>query len=198
VTGPAGRQRRAVIRFEVSQIQVRIAGPQPREIDATITTRHRRARDLLTVSLGALVVYCYDLPAVRVFATAWRSAMDYTGPLRLPETIRPGINRVAIDRNHAGILLRIAGAPSVHRLNGVPAHVSFESIPHVRVEIGRLIVRAYDVTAVRSWAAAWADAEQAALRIWPDPDSFDQAENATRARIARRATTRRTATERPG
>jgi len=164
--------------------------------DGTVTTRHGRPRDLLTVSVGALVVYCYDLAAVRAFAAIWRSALAFT-PHDLPDTARAGSTPAGQDRHHVGVLLRVQGTPHIHKFNGIPAEATAPGIPHVRVEVGCLTVHAYDRAAVQSWADCWAVAETTGLRIWPDPDSFDQAEAAERARIARRGSTGRPSIGRP-
>jgi hypothetical protein len=72
---------------------------------------------VLTVSTGSLAVYCGDSAAVRAFAAAWAAATTYAVQARLPKAVDPA---VSAGTEHAGVLLRVSGAPAgqVH-----PAHV---------------------------------------------------------------------------
>jgi hypothetical protein len=138
---------------------------------------------VLTVSTGSLAVYCGDSAAVRAFAAAWAAAATYAVQVRLPRVFDPV---VPADTEHAGVLLRVSGSPAVQRVNGIPAGASPDGLPHVRVTLGSLVVRAYDRRAVTDLATAWAEAAGLAGRLWPEPDAFDRAERAVRDRIARR------------
>ncbi len=176
-------------RFEISQITADIAGTQTFTLDAHITTRDqgKKISDVLTVTLGGLVYYCHDAHVIRSFAKAWAAATDYASPV-LPAcagfTGGPGY-----DRYHAGIIMRVAGTPARQpAITVVPTDASPTGAPYVQVGTGSLIVRAYDLAAVRSWAEGWATAEHAANRIWPDPDAFEDAETGERNHIARTGT----------
>ena len=80
----------------------------------------------------------------------------------------------------------MAGEPRVKpSVNVIASAASPTGVPHARVSIDRLTVHAYDLASVQAWADGWATAENAADRIWPTPDAFDEAEHRERTRIAR-------------
>lgn len=186
----------AAPRFDVAEISLAVAGPQTFNLDAHITTRGtgrgRTVQDVLTVSLGSLMVHCHDRDSVQAFATAWRRVAELAGhlPEQAPDT-------VAADRNHVGILLRVAGAPKPWAYNVIPAGGDPAGIAHARVHVGRLTVRACDRAAVASWANAWDQALTTAMRIWPAPDAFTAADLGKRNRIARTGTAARRSTSQP-
>lgn len=170
--------------FEVSEISIAVAGTQTFALDAHITTRGtrrgRQVRDVLTVSLGSLLVYCHDRDSVQAFATAWRRVAELD--THLPATA-PGT--VATDRHHVGIMLRVTGTPSRWSYNVIPAGADPHGIAHARVQIGRLTVHAHDRAAITSWHQAWDQALGTANRIWPAWDAVTAAEQRERSRIAR-------------
>jgi hypothetical protein len=173
-------------RFEVSQIHAVIAGPQPSAVDAHITTRgDAQIRDVVTVMSGSLVIYCLDAAAVRAFARTWACTLETAEAARvLPERAghEPGIP--GRDRNHVGVILRVQGTPGC-AYNVIPAGASSTGLPHARVQVGRLVIEAHDLAAVRSTADGWAVALSTAERVWPDPDAFTAAESRARDLIAR-------------
>lgn len=177
----------AAPRFGISEIRVAVAGPQPFDLDAHITTRGtgrgRTAQDVLTVSLGSLVVYCHDLDSVKAFATVWRRVAELAA--FLPEA---ATGTVAPDRNHVGVVLRVAGTPTRWTYNVIPAGADPAGIAHARVQIGPLTVHAHDRAAVHSWTKAWDQALVTAMRIWPAPDALAVVEQRERNRIARTGT----------
>ena len=170
-------------RFDITQVRINVAGGQPFFVEAHCTTRSERLNEVVNVSLGSIAVYAYDLAAVRRFATAWRAAIGFA-PRVVPE-VAASTAGPDEDRKHAGLILRVAGAISPYRVIGIPAGASPNGVPHVRVELGRLVVHAFDAAAIRSWTRAWDDAEKLALRLWPERDAFDLAEERERAQIAR-------------
>ena len=171
-------------RFEISAITADIAGEQAFTLDAHITTRGntKKVQDVLTVTFGGIVFYCHDGDSVRAFADAWATVLEDAASV-LPEVVDhcggPGL-----DRHQVGVILRVAGTQRRH-VNVIPSGASPTGTPYARVGMGRLVVHAYDLAAVRSWADGWATAEHTANRIWPNPDAFDAAEKADRTRIAR-------------
>jgi hypothetical protein len=173
-------------RFEITNITAEIAGEQAFSLDAHITTRGPVPSDVVTVALGGLLVYCHDAASVRAFARAWADVLQVaTGHPALPHLAEfaagPGW-----DRHHTGIVLRVAGEPRTKpSTNVIASGASPTGVPHARVSIDRLTVHAYDLTSIQAWADGWATAENAADRIWPTPDAFDEADNRERARIAR-------------
>ncbi|MGQ0846535.1 MAG: hypothetical protein ACT4QF_20625 [Sporichthyaceae bacterium] len=171
-------------RFDVAEISLAVAGPQTVALDAHITTRGTRrgqtARDVLTVSLGSLLVYCHDLESVQAFATAWRRTSELAA--FLPATAS---GTVAVDRNQIGIVLRVAGTPTRWAYNVIPTGADPAGIAHAAVQVGALTVRAHDRAAVESWTKAWDQALAVAERIWPAPDHRAAAELRERNRIAR-------------
>ena len=168
-------------RFEVSQIQVDVAGTQEFVLDAHITTRAGKPSEVITASMPGLAIYLYDLAAVRAFASAWNMAQRFV-PVGMPEQAR---KRLESTEASVGLLLHVAGTSHRRRINGVAAGASPTGKPFVRVEVGLLIVHARDLTAIRTAAASWAEVERMALRMWPEPDAFDQAEAQARKAIAR-------------
>jgi hypothetical protein len=171
-------------RFQISAITADIAGEQAFTLDAHITTRGRKIHDIVTVTLGGIVFYCHDGHSVRAFASAWTSVTDHAVhalPERAEFTGGPGY-----DRHQVGIILHVAGSPARKpAITVVPTDASPTATPYAQVGMGTLTVRAYDLSAIRSWADGWATAEHTANRISPDPDSFDHAEQTERATIAR-------------
>ena len=83
-------------------------------------------------------------------------------------------------------MLRLEGAPVRQQVNGIPPQATLTGLAHVRVALDRLVVHAYDLEAVRTWAQGWAQAKADAERLWPQPDAFDLAEQADQRRAARR------------
>jgi hypothetical protein len=174
-------------RFEITGITAEIAGEQPFTLDAHITTRpDRLVQDVVTVQLGGLLVYCYDAASVHAFARTWAEVLEHaTRHPALPEVAEFAIGP-GWDRHHAGIILRVAGTPRTKPTSNVIAEAASPTgVPHARVAIDRLTVHAYDLVSIQAWADGWATAENAADRIWPTPDLFDEAENRERRRIAR-------------
>jgi hypothetical protein len=173
-----------VHRFEVSGITAEIAGEQPFALDAHLTTRGRALSDVVTVSLGGLIVYCYDAASVYAFADAWNGVLEVATDARvLPERARFSVGP-GWDRHHAGIILRVSGTPAVQATNVIPSAASPTGVPHAKVTLDRLTVHAYDLTSIRGWSDGWGTAAHTAERIWPDPDTFEEAENRERGRIA--------------
>lgn len=170
-----------MVRFDVSTVQVGTAGSSEFVVDAHITTRTRKISDLITVAVGNALVYAYDLAAVRGFATACRTALGFM-PAEMPAELPPTTAGPVRDRNGASVVLRVEGAPGKAKINGLGAAYG---PPRVRIELDRLVIDYYDQAALRAWADGWADVEKLALRLWPDPDVFDQAEARERKRIAR-------------
>lgn len=168
-------------RFDVSQVQVDIAGTQKFVLDAHITTRTGKPSEVMTASVPGLSIYLYDLGAVRAFASAWNQALRFV-PVGMPERARPVLESTATS---VGLVLHVAGTPERRRINGVAAGASPSGRPFVRVDVGLLTVLAHDLTAIRTAAASWADAERMAKRMWPEPDAFDQDEALERKAIAR-------------
>ncbi|MGQ0846511.1 MAG: hypothetical protein ACT4QF_20500 [Sporichthyaceae bacterium] len=177
----------AAPRFDVAEISLAVAGPQTFALDAHITTRGTRrgqnARDVLTVSLGSLLVYCHDLESVQAFATAWHRTAELAAHLPATATAT-----VPADRNHVGIVLRVAGTPARWAYNLIPAKADPAGIAHARVQIGHLTVRAYDRAAVGSWTEAWDQTLTTAHRLWPAPDHRAARKLRERNRIARTGT----------
>ncbi|MGQ0632498.1 MAG: hypothetical protein ACT4P1_15875 [Sporichthyaceae bacterium] len=172
-------------RFEITQITAQIAGHQPYTLHGHIHTRAGIPAEVLTVSLGAIAIYCHDLASVSAFAAAWRVAAGFAGPV-LPARARWDNAAPGQDLNSAGVILRVSGAPTTrHQVNGIPAAASPNGAAHVRVAVGSLVVHAYDLAAVTSWNTAWTHAEHTALRLWPTRDAFTTAEDTARERIAR-------------
>ena len=168
-------------RFDVSQVQVDVAGSQKFVLDAHITTRTGKPSEVISASLTGLSIYLYDLAAVRAFASAWNMAQRFV-PVGMPERARPIMEST---QSHVGLLLHVSGAPTPRRINGVAVGASPTGKPFVRVEVGLLTVLAHDLTSIRTAAASWAEVERMALRVWPEPDAFDQAEARERATVAR-------------
>ena len=168
-------------RFDVSQIQVDVAGTQKFVLDAHITTRTGKPSEVITASLPGLAIYLYDLAAVRAFASAWNMAQRFV-PVGMPQMARPVLEST---ETSVGLLLHVAGTPDRRRINGVAAGASPAGKPFVRVEVGLLTVHARDLTSIRTAAASWADVERMAVQMWPDADAFDQAEAEERKLIAR-------------
>jgi hypothetical protein len=174
-------------RFEITEITAAIAGVQPFTLDAHVTTRGNKVNDVVSVTLGGLVIYCHDAASVRAFADTWASVLQAATPV-LPE-VANYLGGPGLDRNHIGMILRVHGAPTRKpTINVIPTGASPTGIPHARVGMGRLTVAAFDLTAIRSWTDGWATAEHTADRFWPTPDTFDAAEDTGRARIARTGT----------
>ncbi|WP_344607112.1 hypothetical protein [Sporichthya brevicatena] len=168
-------------RFDVSQIQVDVAGTQKFVLDAHITTRTGKPSEVITASIPGLAIYLYDLAAVRAFASAWNMAQRFV-PVGMPERARPVLEST---ETSVGLLLHVAGTPNRRRINGVAAGASPTGKPFVRVEVGLLTIHARDLTSIRTAAASWADVERMALRMWPETDAFDQAEAEARKAVAR-------------
>jgi hypothetical protein len=166
--------------FDVSRISINVTGAQTFTNDAHVTTRaDRTPAELISVTVGSLLVQVHDLPAARAFATACRSASGYlpaTFPHRAPNPVADAEGRTP------GVVLRVEGSPSVNRINGFGAAYG---APHVRIHLGRLVVRFFDLDALLSWSAGWDDVERLAQRLWPEPDAFERAEARERLRIAR-------------
>lgn len=169
--------------FEITRVQVEIAGPQAYTLDGHISTRSGKPSEVISVSLGPMVVYIYDLAAARAFAAAWRLAQRFV-PVGLPQSaLNAGLRSESVE---AGLLFQVAGAPETQRINGVAAGASPTGRPFVRVELGRLIVQAHDVESIVSAAAAWQAVEATATRMWPEVDAFVAAEYRERTRVARK------------
>jgi len=173
---------RSIVRFDISQVRVSSRGPQTTTLDGHITAGDGGPGAVLIVTVGNLAVYCYDLAAVRGFATAWCTAADFA-PRVLPASVptddtQPG-------RGSPGVLLRVEGSPVRQRVNGIPAAASHNGLAHVRVGLDRLVIEAYDTESVHGWARCWAHAERVACRLWPESDAFDQADARERADIAK-------------
>ena len=181
-------------RFDLTQVRINIANGQPYVIDSHCTTRTQRLNEVVSVSFGSIVIYAYDLKVTQGLAAAWRIALGFASRV-VPETLST-MRGPDTDRNHAGLILRVAGTLSPNRINGVPAGASYNGIPHVRVELGRLVVHGFDAEAIRSWSQAWDEAEKLAQRLWPVPDAFDEVVAEERQRIARTGQARRTRTQR--
>ncbi|MGQ0631974.1 MAG: hypothetical protein ACT4P1_13125 [Sporichthyaceae bacterium] len=169
-------------RFEISRVQVDIAGPQAYTLDAHISTRTGTPSEVVSVMLGQMVIYVYDLAAARAFAAVWRTALGYA-PVGLPDQLDD--SRVTGATSEAGALLHIAGVPDRRRIHGIAVGASPTGRPHVRVELGRLIVHAHDLVAVTSAAAAWDSVERTAARVWPEVDAFEQVQVTRQRRLAK-------------
>jgi hypothetical protein len=166
--------------FDITRISISLTGPQTFTADAHVTTRpDRTPADMIAVTVGSLLIQVHDVPAARAFATACRSATGYL-PATFPRTAKAVSDT---DREHTpGVVLRIEGAPSIHRIHGFGAAYG---APHVQIHLDRLVVRFFDLDALLSWVAGWEDVEKLAKRLWPEPDAFDRAEARERLRIAR-------------
>ena len=175
-------------RFDVSQVQVDVAGSQKFVQDAHITTRTGKPSEVLTASLPGIAIYLYDLAAVRAFASAWNSALRFI-PVGMPKLARPVQEST---ESRVGLVLHVAGTPDRRRINGVAAGASPNGKPFVRVEVGLLVVHARDLTSIRTAAESWTAIEQTALRMWREGDAFDQAEARERTGIARRGAEQKT------
>lgn len=82
-------------------------------------------------------------------------------------------------------MLRVEGTPDPYRVNGIGAAASRTGIPHVRLQIARLVVNIYDRAALTAWTEAWTTVEHTAARIWPQLDAFEEAEQWERRQIAK-------------
>ncbi len=133
------------------------------------------------MTIGNLLVYCYDADVVAAHTTSWQVALEIAQRFLPTGTSE----HVPVDRNEASVILRLSGKPVPQRVNGIPAQASPDGMAHMRVAVGPLIVTAYDLEAVTSIARGWSHAQTTAAKLWPDPDAFDQAELAERKRIAR-------------
>jgi hypothetical protein len=166
--------------FDVSQIALNTSGAQVFTTDAhTIRRDDRPDAQMLVVTVGSLLLQVHDLTAAKAFATACRTAARFvpsTFPDRLAETSNEDLRRTP------GILLSVEGAPSVHRVHGFGAAYG---VPHVRIHLDRLLVRFFDLEALLSWVAGWEDVERRALRVWPEPDAFDDSLARERLHIAK-------------
>ena len=69
------------------------------------------------------------------------------------------------------VLLRAQGPQWVARVNGIPAGASPDRRTHVRLVVGRLILRFYDAQSLAETVALWRRAEQVARRIFDQPGS---------------------------
>jgi hypothetical protein len=174
-------------RFDISRVQVDIAGTQKFILDAHITTRTDKPSEFITASLTGLAIYLYDLAAVRAFASAWNAAQRYV-PVGMPERVTPWEES---SDPRVGLLLHASGTPRRRRINGIAAGASPFGRPFVRVEVGLLVVHAHDLTAIRTAAQSWAEVERLGLRVWGEGDAFDQVEAKEGKAIARTGTVRK-------
>ncbi|MGQ0842790.1 MAG: hypothetical protein ACT4QF_01525 [Sporichthyaceae bacterium] len=163
--------------FDVTQISINVTGTQTFTTDAHVSNRGDQGHpEMIVVTVGTCLVHVYDLAAARAFATACRTAAGYLPadfPATSPHPSAPETEAVP------GVLLRVAGTPAVNRIHGFGA--SFGR-PHVRIHLGRLVVRFLDEEALASWTAGWQDVERLALRLWPTRDAYDRAPRSTSAR----------------
>jgi hypothetical protein len=174
-------------RFEVTGITLHVAGPQQLSLDAHLYTagtgRKRSTGDVLTVALGGLLVYCLDPVPARTFAQVWGEVATTAAGV-LPERLDADAVLPGRGRNHVGVLLRVAGDQGAPGWNVVPAGASQDGRAYARVRIGLLTVFAHDTLAVQAWAQAWAEASDAARRLWPAPDRREATGRRERDRTA--------------
>lgn len=166
-------------RFDVVQVTLAVGGSQFFALDAHSSSAFGKRGQVLTVTVGSLLAYCHDPEVVQAYARAWRVATDYA-----PKILPAKSGRGSGDHNPTGLVLRLSGTPVRQQVNGIPSGASPTGIAHVRVALDRLVVHAYDVEAVRDWAAGWAAAEADALRLWPaaEPAAPTPARRAARSR----------------
>jgi hypothetical protein len=143
---------------------------------------------VLVVGAGKLLVYLYDLPAARGFAAAARAAVNCVPAGLAARAVAAGPDEED-EMLAPAILLRFAGVPRVNRVQGFS---SAHGTPRIRIQTEQLTVHFYDRAALDSWTDGWAQVEQTAKRLWPDPALVNHAEARERLRIARtgRATAR--------
>jgi hypothetical protein len=166
--------------FDVSQIALNISGAQVFTTDAHTIRRDDQAdAQMIVVTVGSLLLQVHDLTAARALATACRTAAGFV-PSAFPHRLAERPDRDL--RRTPGILLSMEGAPSVHRVHGFGAAYG---VPHVRIHLDRLLVRFFDLEALLSWVAGWEDVEQGALRVWPEPDAFEDSLARERLHIAK-------------
>lgn len=156
-------------RFDVTQVNLNIAGAQEFTADAHATTEQGMVRLKIALQLGPILVYCYSLRAVQAFNTCWNRARDL-GNLCLPAAVDPTDTPVRGLLNEFGLVLRVNQPPheKTRRVTGIPAKASRNGHAHVQVQFGHLNIAAYDRAAVLSWAEAWNTAEDNAKRVWPE------------------------------
>jgi hypothetical protein len=167
--------------FRVGQITINLAGEQTFTTLHHPVTRDGKATEVLVVGAGKLLVYVYDLPAARAFATAARCATNYVPTGFAARAVAAGTLDDE-DPLAPAILLRFASSPRVNRVQGFGAG---HGTPRVRIQTDHLTVHLFDRASLDSWANGWAEVEQTAKRLWPDPALVDHAEARERLRIAR-------------
>src|SRR5882672_7800923 len=174
--------------FRLGQITINLAGEQSFTAHHHPVTRDGKATEVLVVGAGKLLVYVYDLPAARAFATAARCAGNYVPIGFAARAVAAGTTDDE-DPLAPAILLRFAGSPRVNRVQGFGAG---HGTPRVRIQTDHLTVHLFDRASLESWTTGWAGVESLAAQLWPDPDKVDHAEARERDRIARtgRASTR--------
>lgn len=181
-------------RFEVTHLNIRIAGDQPFTMDshthgttAVVTRKHVLSR-VLSIQLGSLLTYAHSHKAVRELADIWEDAAEL-GRRFLPAVVNPNNPAVAYDHAEIGVVLRLADYTPADKIGtqGIGAGASPDGHAHLVVRTGPLVVRAYDMAAVMSWADSWHTAEHAATALWevPPSDPSEIHERNVRARIAR-------------
>jgi len=133
---------------------------------------------LLAVTYGPTMTYVEDRAAVHSFTTAWHLARHRAIAVGLP-TYAAGLRR-ADPSLGACLLLRAAGDCQTDVV-AMARGVAPDGVPSVRVRVGRLVVRAYDLAAVLQIGALW---EQAAglARALPPIARPEAARPARRAR----------------
>src|SRR5882757_9396153 len=156
--------------FRVGQILINLAGEQTFTTHHHPVTRDGKATEVLVVGAGKLLVYVYDLPAARGFATAARCATNYVPTGFATRAVAAGTHDEDEDLLAPAILLRFAGSPRVNRVQGFGAGYG---TPRVRIQTDHLTVHLFDRASLDSWAQGWADVERLAVQLWPVPDAYD-------------------------
>jgi hypothetical protein len=154
--------------FQVTRVTIVTSGTPNALITAEATTRGDRPEHMVAVTVGDLLVYCYDLTAVRGFADAWEEAT-----LTIPAELPVEIEDQAVNRHDLGIVVRVDGAPT-KRVLGHGAATNPTGRAHVAVMVGPLLVLAFDQASVTAWAGAWRDALGLATALWgPGSEASD-------------------------
>src|SRR5882757_28760 len=95
--------------FRVGQITINLAGEQTFTLHHHPVTRDGKSIEVLVVGAGKLLVYLYDLPAARAFATAARCAGNYVPAGFAARAVAAGTDDEDAELLAPAILLRFAG-----------------------------------------------------------------------------------------